>query len=338
MIVRQLHPDSITPEQWNTVAQHPLQSWQWGAAREAMGTSIYRFGIYEGERLSNVFLMTTHQIPYTPFAIGYIPRSPIPHPAFLTYLQEVGKQMQIILVKFEPDQTRTAESESMIESLQAHYPFHHTTQQLFPEWTMTLDLTTSEETLLAQMKSKTRYNIRLAQRKGVTVREMSDEKGFAIFADLYFQTTKRQRYFGHNYDYHETVWKYLKDGLAHILIAWYQDQPLAAYELFRFHDTLYYPYGGSSDQHKNVMAANLIMWEAIRFGKSHGLQSFDLWGATDPSFTSTDPYAGFTRFKQGYNAQFQQMVGSYDLIIRPVAYRLYTAAYTARQWYLNRAA
>ena len=76
------------------------------------------------------------------------------------------------------------------------------------------------------------------------------------------------KYFGHTKEYHEMVSNSLKDGIAHILIAFYNDVPLAAYELFKFKDIFYYPYGGTSELHRNLMAANLLMWEAIRLGKN----------------------------------------------------------------------
>lgn len=319
----------------NSVAPHPLQSWQWEQARQAMGTQVVRFGEYEDDVLTNVFLMTVHPLPKVPYRIGYIPRSGIPSGEALKEIAEYAKKNHLLFVKFEPCTVRSAHSERAIANLQNHLHFQRSSHQLFPDWTMTLDISASEEELMAHMKPKTRYNVRLAQKKGVTVQDMSNEEGYAIFEKLYFDTTARQKYHGHNKDYHRTVWKYMKQGIAKIIVAFYDGKPLAAYELFLFHNVLYYPYGGSSTEEKKVMAPNLIMWEAIRIGKNAGATIFDMWGATNPDFLETDPYAGFTRFKEGYNAQFTEMIGSYDLVLNPLAYNLYSIVYKLRSKYLE---
>ena len=105
----------------------------------------------------------------------------------------------------------------------------------------------TEDQLLEAMKPKWRYNIRLAQKKGVEVKEMTSDEGFEIFSDLYFQTTNRQSYHGHDKNYHKVIFETLQRSIGHILIAFYEGIPLSAYHLFLFNNVLYYPYGGSSE-------------------------------------------------------------------------------------------
>jgi lipid II:glycine glycyltransferase (peptidoglycan interpeptide bridge formation enzyme) len=328
-------PETITPEAYNRNAHHPLQSWQWGVAREKMGTQIHRFGVFEDTALQTPYLMTLHPIPGTGFIIGYVPRSPLPTPEVLTYTRKFAEKHNCIFIKWEPDVAKSRSVEEELTRISKSAQLVRSAHPLFPDWTMTLDLTPSEEELMKAMKSKTRYNIRLASKKGVQVTERSNEEGFRTFSDLYFATTKRQQYHGHTPQYHATVWDTMKEGIAHILIASYQDTPLAAYELFLFKDRLFYPYGGSSTAHRNLMAPNLLMWEAIRFGKAQGATSFDMWGATHPDYTGSDPYAGFTRFKEGYNAQHLEMIGSWDQVCKPLLYPVYSALHTLRSWYLR---
>ncbi|MBI4009047.1 peptidoglycan bridge formation glycyltransferase FemA/FemB family protein [Candidatus Roizmanbacteria bacterium] len=173
------------------------------------------------------------------------------------------------------------------------------------------------------MKSKTRYNIHLAEKKGVYVKEISNDEGFKIFSKLYFETCRRQKYFGHSEKYHKILWNKLKHSIAHILIAFYNSTPLAVYELFHFNDTLYYPYGGTSLQYRNFMASNLLMWEAVKIGKKLAAKKFDLWGSLQPDYDVNDPWSGFTKFKEGYGGKFVEFVGSYDLVINPLLYQLY---------------
>lgn len=320
----QMLTDTFNTEEYNNLAGHPMQLREWGEARKKTGLKIFRFGEYEGNELVNAYQMTLHPIPFTGKCIGYIPRSSLPSNELLKYLHDFGKKEKIAFVKFEPNVT--ASSASSIQ----HLAFRKSPYSLFPKWTMTLDLTPSEEVLLKNMKTKTRYNIKLAERKGVVVKEMTDAQGFEIFAKLYFETSRRQKYFGHTKEYHEPIFNALKNKNAAILIAFYKNTPLAAYELFFHKDTLYYPYGGSSEEMKNLMAPNLLMWETIRWGKNKGLRKFDMWGSLPPDYDQKNIWAGFTRFKEGYGAKFTEMIGSYDFIIDSLLYHPFNFAQAMR--------
>ena len=311
--------DNFDREKYNRLATHPMQCWQWGEARKKMGIEVMRLS--DGK---HVYQLTFHRIPYINLKIGYLPRSTMPTKEVLEFLNSYGKKRRVIFIKIEPYQqfnNITRQSKNMFES----------PHPLFPEWTIVLDLTKSEDELLKQMKPKTRYNIRLAQKKGVTIREMSDDTGYKIFEKLYFDTCRRQKYHGHTPRYHRIIWDSMKNGIAHILIAFYNETPLAAYELFYFNKTFYYPYGGTSLEYRNLMGANLLMWEAIRLGKKMGAYKFDMWGSLAPGYDQSHDWAGFTHFKEGYNGKFTQMIGSYDLIINPFAYKLYNFAYWVRR-------
>lgn len=284
--------------------------------------------------------MTIHPIPHTPFRIGYIPRSVFPTQDVIQWLYSYGKKNNILFIKIEPNELKeklyTSQPERIIESLQkSRIRIVSSPHPLFPQWTQILNLTKSTEELLGLMKPKTRYNIRLAQKKGVVVREESNDKGYEIFEKLYFETCKRQKYFGHTRLYHRTHWKALKQSISHILIAYYKDIPLAAYQLFFFNNSMYYVYGGTSSQYRNLMAANLLMWESIRFAQKIGAKTFDMWGSLSPNYDMKNPWAGFTRFKEGYGTTFVQTIGSYDLVIRPFLFAIYTILNVLRQHYLS---
>ncbi|NTU47137.1 peptidoglycan bridge formation glycyltransferase FemA/FemB family protein [Candidatus Roizmanbacteria bacterium] len=327
-------PDDFDIDQYNSVASHPLQSWQWGEARKKMGIKVLRLGLFDNTKsLKEVYQMTIHPLPHTSYALGYIPRSLFPPKAILTFLEDFAKKNHLIFVKFEPNVTK--ESFDQLHTSKSCNFLLPSKHPLFPEWTMLLDISKSEEQLLAEMKNKTRYNIRLAQKKGVTVEEESNEKGFETFSKLYFETTRRQKYFGHTPSYHKTIWETLKGSLSHILVARHENDALAAYELFYFNDILYYPYGGTSEIKRNLMGANAIMWESIRLGKKLGAKQFEMWGALSPGYDMKHPWAGFTRFKEGYGAIFQQMCGSYDLVVNKPLYKLYSIANILRKLYLK---
>lgn len=318
---------SFDQELYNSNATHPLQAWEWGEARKATGIDVIRLGEFDGTELKNVYQITLHPLPKLSYRIGYLPRSTMPSQAVLDFLYDYGTKYNILFFKIEP-YVKKDESGKLNELMDRIKPSPH---PLFPAWTQMLDISPSEEDLLKNMHQKTRYNIRLAERKGVTVKEVSNEKGFETFNKLYFETTKRQKYFGHTPQYHEIIWEHLQKSMAHILIAYYEDKPLAAYELFNFNGVFYYPYGGSSNEHRNVMATNLLMWEAIRLGKRLGAKTFDMWGSTPPTYSQNDSWAGFTRFKEGYGTNFVEMVGSYELVVKPFYYQLYNIAHKLRK-------
>jgi lipid II:glycine glycyltransferase (peptidoglycan interpeptide bridge formation enzyme) len=252
----------------------------------------------------------------------------MPSTECIEFLKAFAPKHNIIFYKLEPNCDRQTLNTLPSELILSSYA-------LFPKWTMVLPLLKTEEELLAQMKPKTRYNIKLAQKKGVTVTEVTNEKGFKMFADLYFETTKRQHYHGHDRNYHKIIFESLKDSIAHILVASYEGVPVAAYELFLFNNTLYYPYGGSSLLHRNVMGANLLMWESIKFGKAHGASFYDMWGSAPPDYPEDHPFAGFTRLKQGYGSEFKEFIGSYDLVCSTILYKLFMKANTLRQLMLK---
>ena len=330
-MIKIIEDDSLKDE-WDKIANHPLQSWEWGEVRKKTGVEVVRIGVYESDKLVEVFQMTLHKVPKTHYQIGYIPRSILPKKEVLDFLKGYGKKNNLISIKFEPYEEKKESNNLTIKQFD---DFTLSPNQLFPDWTIILDISKSEEELLKNMKPKTRYNIRLAEKKGVIVKKLQGKGAFEVFSKLYFETTNRQKYFGHDLAYHSTVWEKLNEHIAHILVAYYENQPLAAYELFLFKDIAYYPYGGSSLEFKQVMAPNLLMWEAIKFAKKNGAKSFDMWGASAPDAPENDNYAGFTRFKTGYGGKFKRMIGSYDLVINPLLYKLYNFIYKLRSVYLS---
>lgn len=323
--------DQNKKAEWNKIATHPMQSWEWGEARSQMGIDVVRFGVSDGTKLSECYQLTFHKIPYSPYTIGYLPRSKMPSKEVLEKIKEIALLKNCVYVKIEP----------YITIHDTRYTIHDTnklvrsTHPLFPDWTQQLDLTRSEEELLNNCKPKTRYNIRLAQKKGVTV-SVDREGDFEEFIKLYFETCKRQNYHGHNKKYHETIFEYLKDSISHILVAHYNGKPLCAYEVFLFNDILYYPYGGSSLEDRNVMAPNLLMWETILWGKRNGAKVFDMWGSLPPGGQENqqNDWGGFTRFKEGYDTEYVQFIGSFDLVINPSVYKLVNFLHGLRKKFL----
>jgi len=312
--------------QYNKLVTHVIQSWEWGEFRKSLGIPVLRYGLYKKSQLSSVFQLTLHHIPFTKKFVGYLPKGPFPDKELAEALTKIGQDHNCAFIKIEPDIEVTG------NRLQVTGNLIKSPKPLFTKYNFIIDLTKSEEELLKNMHPKTRYNIKVAQKHNVRVEEKTDDQAFKIYLKLYFETTKRQGYHGHNEEYHRKVWETLKKAdMARLLIAFYpkphtlNPTPLTAWMLLNFKDTLYYPYGGSSLIHREAMANNLLAWEAIKLGKKMGLKKFDMWGALGPEANSSDPWFGFHRFKQGYGGELVEYIGTYDLIFNWPIYILFTA-------------
>lgn len=322
---------------YNKLTSHPLQSYEWGEFRKKTGVEVVRKILIGSNKKEHAFTLTIHPIPKTPFSVGYLPKGEMPTKELLNELRDIGKQYKCVFIQLEPNVLSNDKVKSSLKTLGLK-PSH---RPLFTKYTFVLDLTKSEDDLLKDMHHKTRYNIRVSQRKGVKVLESNSKESFEKYLQLTEETTNRQKFYAHSRKYHQTQWDTLPHKIqentlsSHLLTANFENETLAAWILFAFRDTLYYPYGASSSTHRDKMASNLIMWEAIRFGKKHGLKKFDMWGALGPNPDTSDPWYGFHRFKQNYGAELTEFAGSYDLILDPVLYKIYQGTDIMRWFYLR---
>jgi lipid II:glycine glycyltransferase (peptidoglycan interpeptide bridge formation enzyme) len=304
----------------NKMAPHPLQTWEWGEFRKKWGNEIIR---------TDYGQLTLHKLPFTPYKIGMFIKGPTPTKKILDDLKKLSKKEKLIFIKLEPSVFKSKKSIKLLKQNGA-IPG----KTLFTPTSFWVDLTMGEEDLMKSFQSKTRYNIRLAQRKGVEVHEDNSDNAFEKYIKLTRETVERQGFYAHSEKYHRLMWKTLhtdmvrkgEDPIARLLVAHYKGEIITTWIVFVWKDFLYYPYGASSDKHKNVMANNLMMWEAIKYGKKLNLRTFDLWGR--------EPGKGFTRFKEGYNPKVIEFLGTWDLITSPFYY-LYRATETLRWAFLR---
>lgn len=325
---------------FNKNAAHPLQSWEWGEFRKEAGNEVVRLGNYSGKKLTDSIQLMIHRVPNFPYRIGTIIKGPKPTNELLVYLKKLAKERKLIFIKLEPNIPVFKNSQAVAQNPKTKLTSLLTAngsvrgKTLFTPTTFWIDLTKSEDDLMKGFNSKTRYNIRLALKHGVEVVEDNSNKAFEKYVELTRETVERQGFYAHSEKYHRLMWKYLhtlplaqnSSPIARLLTARYKGETITCWIVFIWHDFLYYPYGASTDKHKEVMANNLMMWEAIRFGKAHGLSTFDLWGREEGK--------GFTKFKEGYNPYVIEFLGTWDLITSSL-YWPYRAAELAR-WNLLR--
>jgi lipid II:glycine glycyltransferase (peptidoglycan interpeptide bridge formation enzyme) len=293
----------------DTFATHPLQTSAWAEFRREWGNEVLetKYGI-----------LTLHKLPFTSYKIGMFIKGVTPTKEILSELKKIGSKKNIVFIKLEPN---IEKSENLVKLMESFGAVPGKT--LFTPTTFWINLAPDEENLMKSFSSKTRYNIRLAEKKGVTVKEDNSDAAFERYLDLTRETINRQGFYAHTEKYHRLMWNILKKaGIAHLLVASYRGEIITTWILFAWKNFLYYPYGASTEKHKEVMANNLMMWEAIKFGKKLGLTTFDLWGREEGK--------GFTKFKEGYNPKVIEFLGTWDLVINKPIYTIYKLAELVR--------
>jgi lipid II:glycine glycyltransferase (peptidoglycan interpeptide bridge formation enzyme) len=199
--------------------------------------------------------------------------------------------------------------------------------------TVLIDLHPSEEELLARMKQKTRYNIRLAEKKGVTLR-IGTQEDFGMLYKMYAETSVRDGFVIRDEEYYKTVWRAFvanessaisnlqSPSFAEPLIAEVEHEPVAAIFIFYFAGRAYYVYGMSRDLHREKMPTHLLQWEAMKRAKAKGCTVYDLWGAPEV-FDESDSMWGVYRFKEGLGGKVVRTLGAWDFAPNPFWYKLY---------------
>jgi lipid II:glycine glycyltransferase (peptidoglycan interpeptide bridge formation enzyme) len=330
------------PDTWNKAllqlpVYHVLQCWDWGAVKTRHGWVADRLLWERDDRPVAAAQVLWRPLPHTPWGVLYVPKGPA-----LDYgdselvrrtlggLEAYGRQQQAIFVKIDPD----INSDEVVERLVGR-GWRYSDEQIQFRNTALLDLRPSEADLLAGMKSKTRYNTRLAGRRGVTVREGTIDD-IPNFYRMYAETGKRDEFTIREFEYYEDAWRtFLEGGLAHMLLAEVNEKVIAGLILFRFGDKAWYMYGASTARHRNKMPNYALQWEAIRWARSVGCTMYDLWGAPD-TLDDEDQLWGVWRFKEGLGAQFVPHIGAYDYPVSRPLYWAYTVLMPAYHRWLGR--
>jgi peptidoglycan pentaglycine glycine transferase (the first glycine) len=316
---------------------HLLQSWAWGEFKTGYGWQARRlcWDTPAGLAAAQVLGRSAGRV----LRVLYVPKGPLldwqnaPLRAqVLDELQALARREHAIFIKIDPDVAVSlgapgAEQPAALgRELQADLArrgWLFSRDQIQYRNTICLDLAPVEETLLAGMKPKTRYNVRLAERKGVQVR-LGNQADLDLLYRLYAETSVRDGFVIRGLDYYRDAWgRFMAAGLAQPFIAQVGAEPVGALVIFHFARTAWYLYGMSRDAHRDKMPNHLLQWQAIRWAKAQGCATYDFWGAPD-EFVEADPLWGVWRFKEGFGGQLVRHIGAWDYAPWPVLYRLYT--------------
>ena len=351
-------PFNGTAQAWNELIAgiphaHLLQTWEWSQVKVQYGWQALPFIWQEGqEKPAAAAMILKRSLPIGGFArrmcVLYIPKGPLldwSDPALrqrvLADLQVFAKRLGAIFIKADPDVAlgtgipgmETAvefEDGQEVKSELLRRGWKFSQDQIQFRNTVLIDLSLSEETLLACMKQKTRYNIRLGQKKGVTVR-IGTLDDLPLLYRMYAETSIRDGFLIREEGYYQTVWRnfmgipFSTSGLqpfSEPLIAEVNGQAVGAVSLFYFAGQAIFLFGMSRDEHREKMPNHLLQWEAMRRAKALGCNSYNLWGAPN-EFNESDNLWGVFRFKEGLGGYVLRTIGAWDFTPNPMMYKMY---------------
>ena len=322
-------------EQWNTAlaelpAAHILQTWEWSVFKSRYGWQPARHLWLKDEQPSAAASVLTRRIGRWPARVMYVPKGPALNYGdtallgqVLAHLETTARRERALFIKIDPDvRTGTAEGKAVVETLRRR-GWRGSRGQIQFRNTVLLDLTHSLDELLAAMKSKTRYNVRLAARRGVTVRRGRLDD-LPLLYQMYAETATRDSFVVRPEGYYRDAWgTFIEAGSAQPLIAEVGKEPVAMAIIFHFASRAWYMYGASRAVHREKMPNHLLQWEAMRRAKEQGCTVYDMWGAPDV-LDKSDPLWGVYRFKRGFGGEFVEHIGAWDFPVSRLGYWLYT--------------
>jgi lipid II:glycine glycyltransferase (peptidoglycan interpeptide bridge formation enzyme) len=320
--------ESVTLAGWNEALTHLprphfLQTWEWGVLRTRFGWKVERFLYVRGGITVGAATLLTRKLPLAPWSIAYVPKGPLLDyadesltAAVLDHICAAAKAAGAVYVKTDPD---IAEDNEPFAHLYHDLGWRASDEQIqFPN-TALLDLSPGTEALLAAMKPKTRYNIRLASRRGVEVVQTTDWD--TLFA-LYAETALRDGFAIREAGYYHALWSLFQEsGQGEGFVARVGDEAVAGLFLMHTGETGWFYSGASSQRHRDTMPNYLLQWHTIQWLCERGYRWYDLWGAPT-EMQEDDPLWGVYRFKSGFGAQYVRRLGAYDRVLNKAAHYL----------------
>ncbi len=314
---------------WNQfISNHPdthlLQMGEWGELKNNFGWKPVRLVLNNEVGAQILF----RRLPLG-LTLGYMPKPVFSFQQlaisddFWKEVDSVCKKNRAVFLKIEPDSWEEQSPDMW------HMTLRTSPHNIQPPRTVVILINDSEEQILARMKPKCRYNIRLAEKKGITVRAWDD---IPAFHEMMTVTGGRDNFGVHSKEYYQRAYElFHPKGTCELLVAEFEGKPLAALMVFANGKRAWYVYGASNDQERNRMPTYLLQWEAIRWAKAHGCEEYDLWGVPDENeetleaqFESRhDGLWGVYRFKRGFGGMVKRAAQAVDRVYNPLLYWAY---------------
>ncbi|HCC33036.1 MAG TPA: methicillin resistance protein [Clostridiales bacterium] len=329
------HPadrDSYTAYLARTPGGDVLQTHAWGELKSRTGWVPRHYGVRDGSDWTAVVSILKRPLPGPGgLALGYAPRGPVvdgPQAlgCLVNGLREIAVSERLAFLKVDPGVEDTRFASLLLEAGFRPAGRGQGFEGVQPRHVMRLSLERPLDAILAGFSPKTRYNVNLAVRRGVTTRPATTPEPLPVFYRLLQATARRDGFGIRSYRYYQDLWDCLVEkGLARLFLAEYRGEVLAGTILFHLGTTAWYVYGASSNSHRQVMPNHALQWAMIRWAAEQGCTVYDFRGVSgdlDPA----GPLYGLYRFKRGFGATLAEYVGEYDLPFRPFLYWTYTRA------------
>lgn len=309
-----------------------LQSWSWGEFSKAMGDNVWRFGAYYEEKLIGVAQVikisamrgTFLFIPHGPVLIEGLDAKDKKEILQLLLLQinDIAKKENPSFIRIAPIFEGNEQNENIFEELNfTTAPIH-----MHPEATWELNITLSEEELLAGMRKTTRYLIRQAEKNpDIEITQSNDSKDLELFLPVYYETAKRHKFVVFSEKYLRTQFDiFSKDKEILLFFGKYKSEVVSAAIFIFWQDICFYHHSGSLSKYNKIPVSYLLQWGAIKEAKNRGCKSYNFWGIAPDIKDETDaarskhPWAGLSLFKMGFGGQRKKYVKTQDFILSKI--------------------
>ena len=306
-------------EEWEAFTHfHPeanfLQSWNWGVFHQNLGKEIFRVGLYEDDRLSAIALCvkeTAKRGTYLTIAGGPIPFSSPHLQPLMEHIREIAKQERCDFVRLRPQELDS----DLSRQTARRTGFKESPLYLTADLTLQLDIQQPEEELLRQMRKSTRYEIKRAEREGITVRMSESPEDIRGFYENEVELAKKQHFVPFSYKFlYEQFKAFAKDGQAVLFHASKDSELLASAFIIFYNNEAVYHYGVSTPANTKWPGAHACQWAAIKEAKRRGLKRYNFWGVA-PKDRPGHRFAHLSVFKRGFGGEEVQYLPAHDLPI-----------------------
>lgn len=329
-------------QQWNDfLASSPCcnitQSYEWGELAPHLGAEPLRVGVLDDEgHLRAAMLILISRAPMLRQVYFYAPRGPViddpDSPAMtmlLNFVRAEARKRGAFMLKIEPS---VVDGDKRWLAALARRKFHINPYAMHIRHEWVLDLRPGEKGLLAGMKEKWRYNIRLAGRKGVTVRQGNGQADLDAFYRIYETTSERDQFFIHDKSHYEDVMRLYGEGeRAALFLAEWEGQAIAGTIVLRHGHWSWYMYGASSNEHRERMPNHLLQWTGMQWAMAHDCWYYNFRGIPDVLEEGQELWGVYV-FKRGFGGYPLRFLATHDLVYRPATYQLYRTLLDLKRW------
>ena len=313
-----------------------LQSWEWGELKAATGWQPYRIAVEEEGRICAAVQILSRPVPGIRKCLFYSPRGPLyslrrPElfQAILAEINDLARRHGALAYKIDP--AIAADNSDYVGMLVEHgFAPAAVAASGFggtqPRYVMQVDVSPDEDDIIAKFKSKWRYNVRLAERSGVTVSSENSREQVGTFHDLLLETAARDGFKVRAQSYFDDIYDlFIAPEKGGLFLAHFEGKLIAGAIVLTLGKRAWYVYGASSNEHRDKMPNHLMQWEMMRWARARGCEVYDMRGVANAE-DKQSPLYGLNRFKRGFAAEYVEYIGEWDLVYSPTWHRLFTAA------------